>query len=604
MKTSRRNRQRKVSTAAPPPAEKEWPSPLVFGIIAIALVAGVFAIYSPALNFQFILDDHRFVGDPRVQSPGHIWEYFTSYVWAQIRGGPLSFYRPVFVLWMRLNFLLNEMSSWGWHLFSIAKHVLVAVLLGLLVWKLLRDRVAALIAATLFALHPAQTESVAWVTVPDPLMAAGVLGTLLLHLRYAERAMALQATDGDQDPSGVRPSGLPPGFCPARRAEARQPGRAAPPGLSTEGWPDGPSPMWLIASAAACLAAMMAKETAIVLPVVLFATFLMMPLGEGARLGTRLASAFRQTLPYLVVTAVYLLLRFHALGGQINSLTQHLPWSTLLLSCPATLWFYGKVLLWPVQPHAFADPTLADRFSVRGVLLPGLGVLCALAILLWACVRAYRRARRDLPDREAANVERALLLGMLLLVLPILLTLNLNALNPGDLLHGRYTYLPLTGLMLLLATGWHRVKKGRTVLSVAVALVAVTFSVLAVRQEGAWKDDLTVFTVAHQYAPHNEFVAKNLVMAHVQIALRGLDEGGRCDDSVPIFEQAIQQYPQEWFAWAGLGECLVKLNDLPRAEQSLRRASDLSHEPRVTEAWQQVRARMGLSCGAAPCAAQ
>ena len=539
MKTSSRTRQRKVSTAAPPAGEKELLSPLTVYLAAIALAVGVFAIYSPSLNFPFILDDHRFVGDPRVQSPGHVWEYFTNYVWAQYKGGPMSFYRPFFVLWMRLSFVLSEMSAWGWHLFSIVKHVLVAVLLGLLVWKLLRDRVAALIAATLFALHPAQTESVAWVTVPDPLMAAAVLGTLLLYLKYTDRISA----DGQSH--------------------------------------------WLIASAAVGLAAMMAKETAVVLPVVLFAMALVVPSGKSGW-KDRLVSAFRQTLPFLVATAVYLLLRLNALGGQVSSLTQHLSWSTVLLSWPATLWFYMKVLLWPVRLRAFADPTLAETFSVRGVLLPGLGVCCAAAALALACVWGWRKARHE------ANVQRALLLGLLLLMLPILLTLNLNSLNPGDFLHGRYTYLSLTGLMLLLATGWHLVKKGQTVLLAAVGLLAIAFGVLTMQQESAWKDDLSVFTIAHQNAPHNEFVAKNLVNAHVQIALQGLDQGGRCEDALPIFEQATQQYPQEWFAWAGLGECFVKLNDLPRAEQSLRRASELSHEPRVTEVWREVQSRMGL----------
>src|SRR3974390_518703 len=154
----------------------------VFLIASLCLAAALFAVYSPALNFQFILDDHRFTGDPRIQNSGHIWEYFTNYVWAQFTGGPPSFYRPLFLLWMRINFILSETSPWGWHLLSIAKHALVATLLGLLVWKLLRDRAAALMAATLFALHPVQTESVAWVTVPDPLMSAGVLGTVLLSL--------------------------------------------------------------------------------------------------------------------------------------------------------------------------------------------------------------------------------------------------------------------------------------------------------------------------------------------------------------------------------------------------------------------------------------
>ena len=155
-----------------------------FFAVALCLAAVVFAVYSPSLKFQFVLDDHRFTGDPRIQFPDHVWDYFANYVWAQFTGGPPSFYRPLFLVWLRINFILSAMSPWGWHALSIAKHLAVAVLLGLLVLRLLRDRVAALIAASLFALHPAQTESVAWVTVPDPLMSAAILGALLLYLRW------------------------------------------------------------------------------------------------------------------------------------------------------------------------------------------------------------------------------------------------------------------------------------------------------------------------------------------------------------------------------------------------------------------------------------
>jgi protein O-mannosyl-transferase len=583
MKTPSLLRQQKPSPLAAPSGREELLSPVAAFIAAAVLIAGIFAIYSPALNFQFILDDHRFVADPRLQSPGHLWEYFTSYVWSQTRGGPLCFYRPVFVLWLRLNFILGDASPWAWHLLSIAKHASVAVLLGLLVWKLLRDRVAALIAGTLFALHPAQTESVAWVTVPDPLMSAAVLGTLLLYLRYAD-----QVSTENQLQVGR--------FQKKSRKQLRGQAKAN-------------SAVWIVASVAACLAALMAKETAVVLPATLFAMVLVMGVvkpepsdkpgrevastGKGTGLRIRLVSAFRQTLPFLAVTVVYLLMRFNALKGQLSPPTQHLPWSTVLLSWPATLWFYVKVLFWPVRSRAFADPILADSFSLRGVVLPALGVCCAATALAAGCAWAWRRARRDLPDREAAGVHRALLLGTLLLLLPILLVLNLNALNPGDFLHGRYTYLPSAGLMLLLATAWHLASRGRLVLLAAAGLLAVAFSVLTVNQESAWKDDLTVFTVAHQEAPHNAPVAQHLADTHVQSAL-ALDEEGRCDEAMPIFEQVIQQYPQDWFAWAGRGECLFKLHDLPGAEQSLRRASELSHEPRVTEQWQQLRAKMGL----------
>lgn len=551
--------------------------------MAIALAAAVFAIYSPALNFQFILDDHHFVADPRLQESGHLWEYFTTYVWSQVAGGPASFYRPVFILWLRLNFILSEASPWGWHLLSILKHLSVALLLGLLVWKLLRDRIAALLASALFALHPAQAESVAWVTVPDPLMSAAVLGTLLLYLTYAEHVSTFVQSQAGKS------------HTKSKKENRKQVPRSS-------------SISWIVASAAACLAGLMAKETAIVLPFLLFAKALIIPFGEKTPNQTasnnridipmRLLSAFRQTLPFLVVTVIYLLLRLNALKGQFSPRTQQLPWQTVLLSWPATLWFYVKVLLWPVRPRAFADPSLAESFSLRGILLPALGVLCALAALVAACVWMYSKSRHELPAQDAIAIQRAILLGALILILPILLALNLNALNPGDFLHGRYTYLPLTGLMLLLATAWHLAArhlatKWRAALLLAAGLVALAFSVFTLRQESMWKDDLTVFSVAHQYAPNNAPIAQNLANANVQVAL-DLDEAGRCDEALPIFDQVIQQYPQDWFAWAGRGECFFKLSNLPEAEHSLRRASEISKEPRVIEQWQQVRTMMGL----------
>src|SRR3984893_13314083 len=480
MNLSLPTRRQKLAIGTSSARVPELLSPRTFFVVALCLGAVVFTVYNRALEFQFVLDDHRFTGDPRIQSPGYVWDYFAKYVWSQFTGGPPSFYRPLFILWLRINFILSAVSPWGWHLLSITKHVAVTVLLGLLALRLLRDRVAALFAATLFALHPAQTESVAWVTVPDPLMSAALLVSLFLYLEYGERRSARARLSAGK----------------IRRKSRKQ---------IHEGPKSDLSVAWLVASAGAFLTALMAKETAIVWPAVLFAVALITPFGRGDKgraamergedSRIRLISAFREALLFLCVAAIYLLCRFYALGGRLSPATQHLVWSTVLLSWPATLWFYVKVLLWPLRPRAFADPSLTATFSLRAVLLPGLGVCCAVAILVWACVWAWRRARRDLSEREATRVARALLLGTLILVLPIVLTLNLNALNPGDFLHGRYTYLSLTGLMLLLATGWHLAKKWRTVLLSAAGLVAVAFSVLTMKQESAWKDDLTVFTV-------------------------------------------------------------------------------------------------------------
>jgi len=545
----------------------------IFFVVALCCIVFVFAVYSPSLGSQFVLDDHHFTADPRIQESGHVWDYFANYVWAQFTGGPPSFYRPVFVLWMRVSFLLSALSPWGWHLLSIAKHVAVAALLGMLTLKLLRDSNAALVTAILFALHPAQTESVSWVTVPDPLMSAGVLGALLCYLRYLE---------GDVRAGAQTSRGK------SRKTHERKPPRR--------------SIAWLAASVAAYFAALLAKETAIIFPAVIVGLELCLkpsldsPKGRGRRgiASTSVSGAFRHVVPFLCVTVLYLAMRFNALGSTLGPATQHLSWSTVTLSWPATLWFYLKVLFWPVRSYSFADPTLVEAFSLRRVALPLLGLFSAATIMAGAVFWGWRKARRELGEEETLGVGAALVAGTLLMVLPLLLTLNLNALNPGDFLHGRYTYLPLAGLMLLVATLCRMAGKARPFLLFAGGALGIAFAGLTFVQEKQWKDDATVFTIAHELAPQNRPVARNLADTHVQAALK-LDQQKRCSEAIPVFDKVTNDYPQDWYAWAGLGDCYVQLNDPVKAEAALHRAADISRNSRVIEQWQELRAHMGLS---------
>jgi hypothetical protein len=306
----------------------------------------------------------------------------------------------------------------------------------------------------------------------------------------------------------------------------------------------------------------------------------------------KLISAVRQSVPFLCATAVYFLLRFNAFGRQLGAFTEHsTTWKTVLLSAPKIVWFYIKVLLWPVRSYGFGDSVTVETFSVHDVLLPAIAVFCVTALLTLSLFWVWRKTQRDTPYREAAGVRCALVLGALLLILPILPALNLNALNPGDFMHGRYAYLSCIGLILLLATGWHLTGRIRALLILPIGLLAVALAVLTYSQEPAWKDNLSVFAVGNQNAPLNRHVALNLARAHVQVALQLVDEG-RCEEAVPVFEQATKQFPDDWVGWAALGNCYGQLNDLPQAEQYLRRAAELAHDPRVTEQWQQVRATL------------
>ena len=297
-----------------------WAQRIVWPVLLLCLG---FAVYIPSLKFSFILDDHRFTADPRIQESGHIFDYFSNFVWAQVAGGPASFYRPVFVLWLRLNFVLAELSPWGWHFLSIAKHLLVGIALWILLRRLLNDRLAAFAAVAVFLLHPSHTESVSWVTVPDPLLTLALLLSLLFYLRYVDS------------------------FAVGAQTQSRKSRRSAASNRSASG-------LWLMASVVAYFAALLAKETATVFPLVILALAVSNEGMHRARDGpskTELAAArrraFAQVGLFAGVSMVYLLIRWSALNGRLAPATQHLPWSTIVLSWPGTLWFYMKALLSP-----------------------------------------------------------------------------------------------------------------------------------------------------------------------------------------------------------------------------------------------------------------
>jgi hypothetical protein len=545
------------------------PSP-IFWIIAGLVMACLFGVYSPSLDFQFILDDHRFLSDPRIQSSGHLLEYFTNYVWAQVIGGPPSFYRPIFVLWLRINYILNETSSWGWHLLSVGKHALVAVLLGLLVWKLLRDRAAVLIAAALFALHPSHTESVAWVTVPDALMAAAFLGSVIFFLDYL-----------DQSSRGNRPQRGKPG------RKTRDADRQSQPVSKS-----------LIASVVVCFIAFLTKETAIVLPAILFVVALIVgdPAQADAKCSqgwSRFRIALQRTWPFFAALAVYFFLRLNALGWRIENQTQHLPVSSILLSVPGILWFYIQAMAWPIRSYAFGNTDDIGIVSARTVFLPVVGVCIFIALIAWLVQWSWRKAR-SLAPRDQERVHFSLAAGVPFLIFPILLALNLNGLNPGDFLHGRYAYLSLLGLMLLLATGFHFSGRMRRPLLVLAGILVVAFAALTISQEGMWQDELTIYKLGNQNAPRNTLVKRNFVRARVEAALKLTDEG-QCGDAIPTFEEGTREFPNDWVSWAALGDCYYHLNNLPKAEAYLHRAADLAQMPRVTEQWEHVRAEMEAS---------
>ena len=149
---------------------------LLFGIV---LVGVTMLTYQPAWNGKPLLDDaDHFITDPELRSFGGLIS-----LW--IAPPPTHQYHPLVdtVFWIGARLWHNSML--GYHLASISLHAFSALLLLRLLRRL--EVPGAWLAAAIFALHPVQVESVAWVVeLKNTLSGVFFFGCILAYLNFEE----------------------------------------------------------------------------------------------------------------------------------------------------------------------------------------------------------------------------------------------------------------------------------------------------------------------------------------------------------------------------------------------------------------------------------
>jgi hypothetical protein len=126
-------------------------------VLALALL-GTVAAYLPALHGAFVFDDLAILEEPLVRAPGRFLSLTT---WA-------TGYRPLVTLSYALDHAAWGFSPFGWHVTSLAGHLVASLLAFWFVRRTLqragaeRPDAPAAAAAALFAMHPLQTESVTY----------------------------------------------------------------------------------------------------------------------------------------------------------------------------------------------------------------------------------------------------------------------------------------------------------------------------------------------------------------------------------------------------------------------------------------------------------
>jgi tetratricopeptide (TPR) repeat protein len=157
-----------------------------------AVVAAIaISCYLPSLSSEFVrLDDYQYVIDnPLVRSP--TWEGVRRFFVEILNPSTVAgYYQPLTMLSLCGDAILSgadadRVEPFVFHLTNAALHAITAVLVMFLLRSVTGDLIFSMLGALLFAVHPIQVESVAWISQRKTVLATPLaIGSVIAYLQW------------------------------------------------------------------------------------------------------------------------------------------------------------------------------------------------------------------------------------------------------------------------------------------------------------------------------------------------------------------------------------------------------------------------------------
>jgi len=520
--------------------------------VAILVVASV-AVFANGLSGDFTFDDvHLIVTNTRLDEASGAVLGFTSDYYTSSERDPsgelraLGYYRPVVVF---LNWLDNQLwgrdRPFGFHLTNLLFHLGAVVCLYLLLARLVKRREIAFAAALLFAVHPAHTESVTFISGRVDVV-AGFFSVLSLL-------------------------------------------------MFVRSWTSSARTRFVGLSLLFYFLALISKEMAVTLPAAVFLVAGLL----SAESSNRWRGAFIKTLPFAGVFIVYLVVRLAAIGSLVSRSGGLGDGGGAWPRVATVLFEYLRLLVWP--PFGFnVEPPVAIPGSIDGAVL--LKTLVVLAVVAVGIVAARKRMSPValgilwalaalLPVAQIVRVET--MVGERFLYIPTIgACLLVGALISA--LSNRFGGSSAAGARLWL---------------VPLLILGVAYGANTIHRNGYWENNLTFWKGKVELSPESaeahsalgiEYAARgrtpeafseyrealiidpNHFEALHNIALVLL-ESGRPDEALQAAHQAAQLHPQDPVSRNTLGTAFFSVGEYGLAIGQYKRAVRLDQG--YVEAW-------------------
>jgi len=494
-----------------------------FLLICIFLISATFAAYWPVVNHEFVkYDDDKYVTDNHQVKSGLSWQ---SVRWA-FTTGHASNWHPVTWLSHMADCEIFGLQAGAHHLTNVLLHIANTLLLFVVFKRMTGAMWASAFVAAVFGLHPLHIESVAWVAErKDVLSTFFWMLTMWAYALYAER-----------------------------------------PGVGR-----------YLLTLVFFVLGIMAKPMLVTLPFVLLLLDywpleriqLRKQTGNGDLQSSKKQNTIGQKpimqlvvekVPFFVISAVSCVVTVFVqrIGGAVptmEALGLKVRVGNAIVSYAA---YIGK-MVWPSR-LAVLYPYAVGSLTMSKVVVSGL-----LLVLISICFIYIGRRHRYLV------VGWLWYLGTLV---PVIGLVQVGVQAMAD----RYTYIPLTGLFIVIAWGLSNLAAGRphrkVVLAAAALAVLAAATVCTSRQLRYWQNSIKLFK-------HTLDVTDNNWLMHNNYA-NLLQDLGQIEEAIEHFNRSLQLKGDSPEIHNNLGNAFSKLDQTDKAIEHYKKA--LSLKPNFSEA--------------------
>lgn len=477
------------------------------------LILSTTIVYIRSLTHEFVWDDLPLINEnPQLRKLENIPSFFLPYYWKYDHPGTKGQYRPLRAVSLALSYHFWKYHPFGYHLTNLILHILNVLLVYLVVIKLFGREKIALLTALLFSLHPIHTESVSWLKNRTDLLA--LIFSLLSFSFYIK-------------------------YIPVSSNSQRAPQQ----------------PLWLILSALGFILALMGKETAIVLPIILFFYLLYFhPYPENKGL-------FPSLLPFLGIAAFYLCFCFIFINKGLPPDPQEIavPPKIHLFLIIQTLASYLSLIFLPINLNA-------ERLMDIPSFLLNSSLLLSISLLVLT-LSIYLKYFLP-PHREGFAIA-----WFFISLLPVMNIIFMS----GRPLAEQRLYIPSVGFCLfitLILDRWLPSKLTKphsfpTWLGTGLTISILScYTILTLERDKVWHNNLTLWEDTIAKSPQTFRTHFNLGSA--------LTDKGEYDRAISEFEKSIKLNPKDHESYTSLGAAYYRKGDMEKAKEMFIKAIEMA----------------------------